>query len=507
MLISSRNKKEAFTRRDFLRHGMAAGLGFSLGGLSLASCATKNSDGNQIARDLAELKGSSIPHKVELVQEIYERNAFSPSGIMYSMMHLDETGVRPFVAEDFKGKVWIEANVGKLELEGPWDYLQGENSITASGLYLASQSFRFQATGSGEARAQARRAFHSLDLIYQMGEHTGKPGWMSKPYGFRPSVQTSGDQYLDACWGLWNYHRIADEGDRKRIEQMFINFADYWRSVDYVLDYFGRRWDQKGDTDSYNAVYAMINACAYSFSKSSEHLKQFEWWMSRASWMTQTPIERMKAKVAAELKEKGHVAVVPYGGRAARLAKGLLKPGEFLCWEMVILAKFPVVAADLISQTNVPFARDRLADMLQRWWAQWKYGMTEDFLAYYWFAVDLVNDTWRPLPETEAVPKDQWLAGDPFFSRISQVRWNEPLARFLVVSSIAAKHCPKDREHICDVAKRMMRAVDAKHLHWLLDTDGKQLLPEISYYDDCLSSEVPGSFLASYWKGKCDNLW
>src|SRR5262249_44772252 len=149
----------------------------------------------------------------------------------------------------------------------------------ASGLYLASQSFRYEVTGSKAARDQARRAFHSLDLIFLMGERTGKPGWMSKPYGFRPSVQTSGDQYLGACWGLWTYYRIADPAERKRIEWMFISFADYWRGADYVLDYFGRRWDQKGDRDSYNAIYAMINACAYSFSKSAEHLKEFERWM------------------------------------------------------------------------------------------------------------------------------------------------------------------------------------------------------------------------------------
>ena len=110
--------------------------------------------------------------------------------------------------------------------------------------------------------AQARRAFRSLDLIYRMGEAAGKPGWMCKPYGFRPSPQTSGDQYLDACWGLWTFHRIASAEERRRIEQMFISFADYWRNADYVLSYFGSHWDQKGETGAYNAVYAMINACA-----------------------------------------------------------------------------------------------------------------------------------------------------------------------------------------------------------------------------------------------------
>jgi hypothetical protein len=40
------------------------------------------------------------------------------------------------------------------------------------------------------------------------------------------------------------------------------------------------------------------------------------------------------------------------------------------------------------------------------------------------------------------------------------------------------------------------------HLHWIVDLDGKKLLPELSYYGQCLSSEAPGSFLAAYWQGR-----
>ena len=494
------------SRRHFLRNSAAGGFGLALGGWSRSDCATEEAATNRTARALAELKGSPVPRKVELVQEIYERHAFSPSGIMYSMMQLDADGIRPFEPADFTGKIWVDASAGQLELDGPWDYLQGENCITASGLYLAAQTFRYQVTDSAQARQQARRAFDSLDLIYQMGERANKPGWMNKPYGFRPSVQTSGDQYLDACWGLWNYHRIADATERRRIEQMFISFADYWRGAKYVLNYFGRTWDQKGDRDSYNAIYAMINACAYSFSKSPEHLKEFEWWMERASWPHQTRIDGRRDRVAREVKEKGRASVVQYSA-PFKLARNLLRGGEFLCWETVIHAKFVAVAAEMISESGVPFARERLAEILPRWWAEWKYGMPDDFLAHYWFAVDLVNDTWRPLPKTELLPKDQWLFGDPFISYISQVRWNEPLARYLVTSAVAAPHCPAQREQICAVANRMMGSVDANHLHWIVDPDGQQLLPEISYYGQCLSSEMPGSFLAAYWKGRRDKLW
>ena len=500
--------------RDGLVDGISPGCynnDFSaMGGLALAAETWPSSSAadspNQSKWLLSKLKKASLHGKAELLQEIYENAAFHPSGIMYSMMRLDADGLRPFVAADFVGKIGLDASVGKLKLDGPWDYLHGENSITASGLYLAAQTFRYEATHSKKALEQARQAFRSLDLIYRMGEEAGKPGWMGKPYGFRPSGQTSADQYLDACWGLWTYHRIASADDRRRIEQMFVSFADYWRRADYTLSYFGSHWDQKGDTGSYNAIFAMINACAYSFSRSPVHLQEFEKWMAIATWPKTTLLETLRANALRQFKEKGKAEVVPYSV-AYPLAKDVLKPGECLCWETIIHAKFVVVAADLIVQSKTSDLSGQLANIVERWWGEWKYGMDDDFLAYYWFAVDLLNDSWRPLPSTKPLPKEQWLFGNPFMSSLSQVRWNEPLARFMVSSVIAAEHCPSNRKQIQSIGRRMLESLDEVHLHWLVDLDGKQLPPEISYYGQCLSSEVPGSFLSAYWKGRRDGLW
>ena len=492
------------SRRDFLRIGVPVGLTLSAGIFSLVAAPGGGMDKG--AKELSKLKGASLARKAKLLQEVYESVAFSESGIMYSMLRLEADGIRPFAAADFKGKIGLDTTVGKLKLDGPWDYLHGENSISASGLYLAAQSFRYLVTHSKQALAQARKAFRSLDLIYRMGEDAGKPGWMCKPYGFRPSVQTAPDQYLDACWGLWTYQRIATEAEQRRIRQMFLGFADHWRSVDYVLSYFGSHWDLKGETGAYNAIFAMINACAYSLSKSPVYLQEFEKWMAKATWPQTTALETLRQNVLRQVREKGKAEVVPYSA-AFSLAKEVLKPGECLCWETIIHSKFVAVAADLIVQSKTSDLSGQLAAILERWWREWKYGMGEDWLAYYWFAVDLVNDTWRPLPSTQLLPKEQWLFGDPFTSYLSQVRWNEPLARFLVTSAIAAPHCLNDRSRIGTVGRKMMESVDSVHLHWLVDLDGKQLLPEISYYGQCLSSEMPGSFLAAYWKGKLDKVW
>lgn len=491
-------------RRDMLRTLMLGGLGATLG--NRLGAAVGATTGESMDRLLADLGRQTVDVKAQIVQEILERVGFGPTGIMYSMQKLERDNIRPFQAADFHGKTSLDASVGKLKLDGPHDYLHGENSITQSGLYLASQSYRYKVTKSPAALEQAARAFNSLELIYCMGEQDGKPGWMGKPYGFRPSVQTSGDQYCDATWGLFVYHEIAPPAHRTRIEEMLIAFADYWRSVDYVLTYFGTSWDQKGEPDSYNAIYAAINAVAYHFSQSPIHLQEFEKIMSRGTWTKQTRISALRDAFSAQVQETGKAEVIPYGA-CHKLAKDLLRPGEFLCWETTIHSKFVVVALDMI-QTVMPNAlADEAGTTAANWWREWKYGTGDDLLPYYWFAIDLLADTWRPLPSTELLPREQWLFGDPFTSYISQVRWMEPLARFMIVSAIAARHAPDIKSDAQAVAVRMMEHLDWQRLHWLLDPDGKQLIPEISYYGECLSSEMPASFLAAYWRGKHEGFW
>lgn len=484
-------------RRDFLR---------ALGGLAIVASEASGGEAERKRATLSRIRNAPLDKKARLFQEIYQDVAFHPSGIMYSMMHLEGDQIRPFKPADFVGAVGMDATVGKFNLDSPADYLHGENSMTASALYLAAQSLRYRATGDGEAMEQAAKAFRSLDLIYKMGEQAGKPGWMGKPYGFKPSNQTSGDQYLDSCWGLWNYHQVAPTEHKQRIEGMFVGFADYWRSVDYVISYFGSHWDLKGETDSYNAIFVMINALAFHFSHSDVYMREIEKLMQRETWTRTTRIKSMREAALRQVRETGRAEVIPYSA-AFSLAKDVLKPGEILCWETTIHSKFVAVAAEIISETCPEVLKVKLSDVLPMWWDEWKYGIGADCMPYYWFAVDLVNDTWRPLPITAFPAREKWLFGDPFTSYLSQVRWMDPMARFMVTSIITAKHAPQSAVRAQALAQRMMASIDTDRLHWMLDTDGKQLVPEIGYYGKCLSSEMPGSFLASYWAGKCERYW
>lgn len=453
---------------------------------------------------LARFGQARLAEKIDILQALYERVAFSPSGIMYSMQRYVADEIRPFVAADFSGKTSLDTTVGKLKLEGPQDYLHGENSITTSGQYLGAQSYRLLAGGGAEAAAQAARAFQSLEAIFEMGVEAGTPGWMCKPYGFRPSNQTSPDQYSDCCAGLYHYHKVAPPAHRRRIEEMVVAFADYWRSVDYTLTYFGNTWRQRDDPSYSNATMMLVNVLAYHFSGDPVYRREAEWFRDHQYWMTRTTVDEVRAKAEAEWREKGQMEAV---GSWMTWTTPLLHPGEMLLWESAGLCKFVAVAAQIIQELQPDLLGDHLPTLMAKWWRHGQYGIGDDVLPYYWFALDLVHDTWHPLPPTEPVPREQWPFGDPLMSCVSDVRWCDPLARALHTSVIAQCHTPAIAADARTMARRLLDRLDSTRLHWIVDPDGHQLHPEISYYGECLSSEVPATVIASYWHGRLEELW
>ena len=220
---------------------------------------------------LETLAGKPLQQKINIIQEHYPSVIFSESGIMYSLLKIDGETIRPLNESDFPYKgVRHDYGQWRHKPDGDWDLLNYENSITTSGLYLASQAWRYSATQEPDALDQAAKAFNSLDLICKLGEGDWRPGWMGKPYSGRISDQTSPDQYLDACLGMYHYHPHAPEKVRGRIEEMFVMFADYWQSVDYKLGYFGNAWDVKSSKGAYNLILLMINALAHRFSGRQE---------------------------------------------------------------------------------------------------------------------------------------------------------------------------------------------------------------------------------------------
>lgn len=448
---------------------------------------------------LSALAGASIEEKADLIQSFYQDVAFHESGIMYSLMKIAGDVVRPFEPRDFEGIESFDFEGWRIKPAGPWEYRNNENSITTSGIYLAAQTARYQATGDETALDQALKAFRSLDRIYQFGEEDGRPGWMGKPYGFTLSDQTSGDQYLDATWGLWSFLQIAPEKEAARAREMLIGFADHWRKIDYTIFYLTNTWSNKYEEHAYNAIFMAINRIAFHLTGDPVYRAEADRFQQFARWSTETAVGGWKRKLRT-----GEIVDWKFN----KLVEGHLGPGEFLCWETTIHSKFTAVAAEAIHQLAPEVLSDEdLVTTLETWWQTWPIGMGEDLLPYYYFIVDVEKDTWRPAPRTDPLPRDQWLLGQPGLSHTSQRRWMEPLCRFLVTSVITAEYSSTLRQPAIDLARRIMESVDAVRIKWQHDPDGNQIEANRADTKEVLSSEMPASYLAAFWRGRARGYW
>ncbi|MDX2455303.1 hypothetical protein [Desulfosarcina sp.] len=448
---------------------------------------------------LIGLADASIEEKAGLIQSFYQDVAFHESGIMYSLMKIDGDVIRPFEPRDFVGIESFDFEGWRIKPAGPWEYRNNENSITTSGIYLAAQTARFQATADEAAMVQALKAFRSLDLIYRFGEEDGRPGWMGKPYGFRLSDQTSGDQYLDAIWGLWSFLQIAPEKEAARATEMLIGFADHWRRIDYTIFYLSHTWSNKHEEHAYNAIFMAINRIAFHLTGDPVYQAEADRFHQIARWPTETGVGAWKRKIRT-----GEIGDWMFN----KLVEDHLGPNEFLCWETTIHSKFTALSAEIIHDLAPDIlSTDDLATTLETWWKTWPIGMGEDLLPFYFFIVDVEKDTWRPAPRTKRLPRDQWLLGQPGLSYTSQRRWMEPLCRFLVTSVIAAEHSTAVRQPAIDLARRIMESIDAVRIKWQHDPDGNQIVAATGEVKEVLSSEMPASYLAAFWRGRIRGYW
>jgi len=279
---------------------------------------------------------------------------------------------------------------------------------------------------------------------------------------------------------------------------------DFFR-VSPKSHYFGNQWDIGAHGGYGNAKLILVNALAHHYTGRQVYLDEARKFLDRADWLTDSSVAGWRRRLEREQCEgklQPHNET-PIGAWATPL----LKPGEVLFWETAIHCKFVAVAAEILQEIHPELLGGRLPAILEMWWEQGNYGTGGDLLPYYWVAADFLNGTWHPLPTTPLLPREQWAFGDPFMGCVSQVRWNEPLARSIVTSVIACRHAPAVAERARELARRIIGALDETRLHWMVDPDGKQLPPEIRYYGQCLSSEMGASFLAAYWRGRRDGLW
>ena len=201
---------------------------------------------------LLDLDGLDFEAKARRISDHFLALHDHPSGIFYSLMKIDCDAIRPFQPSDFEGVTTFDFKGWRIKPAGSWEYRNNENSLTTAGYWLAAQVERYHVTGEAD----------------------GRPGWMGKPYGFKLSYQTSGDQYLFAGWGLAAYLEIATEADAARSREMLAGMAEYWKGIDYKIFYLNHVWDNRKNLHAYNAIFVYLNTLAHQATGQEKYLTE-----------------------------------------------------------------------------------------------------------------------------------------------------------------------------------------------------------------------------------------
>lgn len=430
-----------------------------------------------------------LSHKVAALQRFLGQHYFHPGGIMYAMWYWRDHELRPWRADDRRpGQCYPRTAAGFT----PEGHNNSENSPWVSGLFLLSQCLRYHATGEDEALHFANKAFGSLDAIYRLSESRGRDGFICKPYDWRASDETSIDQYTGVTMGLWEYFPLADRPTRQRIAHMLATMADWWRKQDYQIVYFEKRFDLL----PYHAPrLACFNAMAHRATGDSRYARECDRLLGICdAWPTTFDNQRLKILQSDPQTLRQDDDFFGYDPQRGRF--------KFQCREVPAEIYLGLACADWFLRNDTRHGA-LLKHVVARYWRQMQYGLRDDLLTLYGMEVDLERETFSAI-HTPLTPekRDTALAGCVITAYYSEVCWGDFASRIADAGVIAHNHAPEFSPGALDLSARLLARLDNQRLHWMIDPDGRQLVPELDWMRHVLSSDAPVFTILSYWRGK-----
>jgi hypothetical protein len=116
-----------------------------------------------------------------------------------------------------------------LALRKDGEFEDKNDSAIWTGVYVAAEAFRYQATGDPEAYVNMEKGLRALHL---MQEKTGKPGLLARyihPDGSIVEKRSSKDTYIGALFGYALSFDMLKEGDVKEmVRQNMINIGNHF---------------------------------------------------------------------------------------------------------------------------------------------------------------------------------------------------------------------------------------------------------------------------------------
>ncbi|MFZ9682491.1 MAG: hypothetical protein ACO3DQ_04715 [Cephaloticoccus sp.] len=403
----------------------------------------------------------TVAGRIDRIEQFVNAHYFDDRGLMYS--HINWRKERPFSSADFSPADSI------MPGPDPWEWMSYENSPFISGLLLAAQCYRYEATGDATALALAQKAFHSLDVNYGLteardraaegpeqragfiGQATAggaKAGFFCKPYYQQATDATSTEQHFTPMVGLYRYHAHADAATRTRIEQMMREVSQRWRE-NYFIHYFGEPWEMEKSyprAQRHMFLWMVMHRLAYEVTRDPGALAEFQ--RLRAAYGNMpTPRETEWGL--------GHLSYTSTEDRSFHVQM--------------------VIAADLLLDLE-PADAPRWLRGMEAWWRYSQIGQREDFASYYFIRIDTLTGEWTKLP-LSIKPRALWKSPFMLHNAVLPICWLGTQERQVISSAIIARRVPAAAAEARSRHGRILAGLDKDHLRWFVDPEGVMPAP------------------------------
>lgn len=354
-----------------------------------------------------------------------------------------------------------------------------ENTNWMMGIYLAAQAHRAAAGDAGGVAAGRVMLDRILDIYFN---HTRRiePGMLGKPIvgpggiaSYDQATETNADQMYGILAGLWDFQLLAAAGDRRRIEQMTVEIADYFRRRNYRMQVRGR--SAEGPNHAVHASKPMLYMLmANRFAPAAGFFDEYRSWFE---------MNRRDPSVNATCLSYLHWLS----------ACGKLRGDEEVYWAGIWNTFIDMIArlAELDPERR-PMFRTRLRD----WWEETEPMLTPDGRVCVSMMVTPETRRWRPIRpgEIERGPYSCFWGAPVYFSG----QWAAPIAENVL------ENCPDLGQRVAPWLRKLLGATDVQGLHAISLMPGHELPRNLRGMSRELNAPV--LWLYAYWRARANGL-
>ncbi len=409
-----------------------------------------------------------LQHRAHALEEWAEAHFLDPDGIVYSQ--LDRATGKPLTAAFFAPDDDIHP-VGGADPAGMYSY---ENCGMTTGAYLQALVCRYEAEGDPAALERARRGYHALRHVYDLGRQL-EEGFFPKIYGGRFTQQTSTDQVLYAVQALDRFSAVASEAERREIARMIGCMIGFWVKRKYRFGYY--------------------------------HIPDMEWPLARfPSLLLLAHKHTGEAPFWAEYERLLAEGVNRHPGesRLRRKRSGEVPPSEFekeqQAW--VLFSTADAVTMDIM-ELEYLLRHDSGNEWADCWrrsvatmWAEGAASLAPDGRVYVQCLVDMRTGEPRPLP-----PRSPGSCAHMAYFSGAKSGWSSMIARAGVQ---AAPHLDAPAPALA-AARRILEALDLQDLSYV--DEPERFEPRHRFKTRFLSGDAMANWLWAYWLGRRAGAW